>query len=302
MDEKNNQNISEKVVDFKDTNETNQTKVQEIDLNAFIVPAINIVAALIIGASIFFTGTYIVQGITENTKKINEKLDVIKLSGGTAAADTGQTADTPTVTITEDQIKSLMTDTSLTFGNKDAKLKFVEFTDPSCPFCHIATGMNTALNTGRFATAATGGTYVAPIPEMKKLVDEGKASITLVFTVGHGAGEIAMQGWYCAKEKGKFWEVHDKSMTSAGYDLINNVVQNNVANSDKFADFVKEIVDPTFMTDCLKSGKYASKISEGQTLASQFGVQGTPGFFIGTKAFNGAYSWADMKATADALL
>jgi len=210
--------------------------------------------------------------------------------------------EAPTAKVTQEQLNAIMTLTSLTFGNKDAKLKFVEFIDPSCPYCHVASGGNTDYQTDRFLPVEKGGTYVPPVPEMKKLVHEGKASMTIVFTVGHGAGEVAMQGWYCANEKGKFWEVHDKSLTKEGYALINDVVKNSLENAPKFAEFTKDIVDPDFMTECIKSGKYASKITEGQQIASTFGVRGTPEFFIGTTPFNGAYSWTDMKSAADSLL
>jgi len=294
-------------------NKTNQTEINDVvkkvdeskdagqvlDISNYITPIVNLAAAFIIGGAIIYAATMVAQSSSDNTVKITEAVSKIQVAGGTQAAN----AEVPAVKVTEDQINSIMTSTSLTFGNKDAKLKFVEFTDPSCPYCHIANGENTDFNkTGRFATVENGGTYIAPVPEMKKLVDAGKASMTIVFTVGHGAGEVAMQGWYCANEKGKFWEVHSKSMSKEGYDAINNTIQNNVENASKFAELTKDIVDPTFMTDCIKSGKYASKITEGQQIASSFGVQGTPGFFINTTPFNGAYSWNDMKSVAESLL
>jgi hypothetical protein len=39
---------------------------------------------------------------------------------------------------------------------------------------------------------------------------------------------------YCAKEKGKFWEVHDLLMSAAGFDLVNNKVKNDVVQGRRY--------------------------------------------------------------------
>lgn len=76
-----------------------------------------------------------------------------------------------------------------------------------------------------------GGTYVAPVPEMKRLVDEGKAAFVFIYTNGHGNGEMGTKAMYCAHEKGNFWPVHDKLMSSEGYGLLNDVVKNDKTKS-----------------------------------------------------------------------
>ena len=53
------------------------------------------------------------------------------------------------------------------FGKKDSKILFVEFSDPSCPFCHVAAGKNPELNKqagAQFTMEKDGGTYVPPVP------------------------------------------------------------------------------------------------------------------------------------------
>lgn len=210
----------------------------------------------------------------------------------------------PTVSI--EKIKELFTTgDNLTFGDEKRKALFVEFSDPSCPYCHVAAGKNGELNKqmgDRFILAADGGSYVPPVVEMKKLVDAGKASFVWIYSPGHGNGELGSKALYCADEKGKFWEAHDLLMSNAGYTLLNDVVKNEKANSGQLADFLKPAVDPAFLKSCLESGKYDGRIASDTALAAAYGAQGTPGFYVNTTNFAGAYSWTDMKSAVDAAL
>ncbi len=129
------------------------------------------------------------------------------------------------------QVEALFADKdNLVLGNRDSKLKFVEFSDTSCPFCHVAAGKNPELSVQmnpRFATADEGGTYVPPVLEIRKLVEEGKAALAWFYTPGHGNGELGTLALYCANEQGKFWEAHDKLMNNEGYALVNDKVKND---------------------------------------------------------------------------
>ncbi len=225
---------------------------------------------------------------------------------GTQAQAQAQQPTAPTqVSVTQDMIKGLFDDKNITMGKSDAKLTFVEFSDPSCPYCHIAAGKNPSLNAqagDRFKLVSDGGSYLAPVPEMKKLVDQGKASFVWVYSPGHGNGELATQALYCAQEKGKFWPVHDKLMSKEGYDLLNETVKNDKANSGKLAEFLKDAIKQSDMQKCLESGKYADRIATDTQTATKFGVAGTPGFFVNTQMYAGAYSFTDMKSAVDAAL
>lgn len=208
------------------------------------------------------------------------------------------------VQVSDKQINDLFKKDFITFGDKNAKLKFVEFSDPSCPFCHVAAGKNPELAAQmgeQFKTAAEGGTYLPPVEEMKKLVDDGKAAFAWIYQNGHGNGELATKALYCANDAGKFWEAHDLLMTNAGYTLINETVKNDKANAPAMAEFLAGVVDTNAMTECLSSGKYDKVIERDQTTARSLGVNGTPGFFVNTKNFSGAYSFTDMKADVDAV-
>jgi len=210
------------------------------------------------------------------------------------------------VTVSMDQIKALFNDkANITFGDAKKKLLLVEFSDPSCPYCHIAAGKNSELNKqvgDRFILKADGGSYEAPVPAMKKLVDEGKAGYVWMYSPGHGNGELATQAFYCAKDQNKFWEVHDLLMSNLGYDLLNETVKNDVANADKLVEFVKGVVKADEFKSCLTSGKYAARVQSDTTMSRKFGVSGTPSFFVNTQNFGGAYSFVDMQSAVDAAL
>lgn len=220
----------------------------------------------------------------------------------TTTTTTQQQATKPTVS--KDQIKALFDKGLMTFGNKDSKLTFVEFSDPSCPYCHVAGGKNAELNKKigpQFTLVSDGGKYVSPVVEMKKLVDSGKASFVWGYFNGHGNGEMGTKAFYCAYDKGKFWEVHDLLMSAKGYDLLNNTVKNDVANAGKLADFLKPAgVDG--LLDCLKSDKYNQRLQNEMNIGLELGVSGTPGFYVNETNFAGAYSFTDMKSAVDSAL
>ena len=219
-------------------------------------------------------------------------------AGGTAQQPAAQ------ATVTLAQVQNAFNKSIIKFGDSKKKVLFVEISDPSCPYCHIAGGKNSELNsqTGQFKLVADGGTYIAPVPEMKKLVDSGKAAYALVYYPGHGSGEMGAKAFYCAFEKGKFWQVNDLLMTNEGYNLMNNTIKNDKTKSGDLAQFLAGAIDADFMKTCLDSGKYDAQLAKDQELAKGLNVAGTPGFFINATPFSGAYSFADMQASVDAAL
>lgn len=202
-------------------------------------------------------------------------------------------------TVTISTIKALFNNKNIVIGNKNSKNLLVEVADPSCPYCHIAAGKNPELSKQagpQFTMVADGGTYIPPVPEMKKLVDGGKAAFVYIYSPGHGNGEMGVKALYCANEQGKFWQAHDLLMSNAGYSLMNNDVKNDKTKSQQMADFLASAVNNSQLKQCLDSGKYDAEIAEDTALAKTLGVRGTPGFFINTTNFAGAYSWKDMES------
>ena len=255
---------------------------------------------LLVGA--FFLGSL--------TTKISylEKGAKTETAGTTAAAQPQQAAAQPAAAVKVDinAIKDIFNNKDvIKFGDANKKLLLVEIADPSCPFCQAAAGKNPELNKqmgAQFTLPSDGGTYVSPVQEMRKLVDSGQASFAYIYQNGHGNGEMAMKALYCANDQGKFWDAHDKLMSNEGYNLINNDVKNDKTASGKLADFLSNVVNSNDLKSCLDSGKYDSYLASDQKLASSLGVNGTPGFFINTTNFAGAYSWKDMQSAADQAL
>lgn len=272
----------------------NSDKTSSFDLKSIkltpILIGLLVIAAFIIGV-LFTKVSYL-----EKNPKITD-----------SAAVQPQVTGEPTAPVVDlGAIKAIFGNNEvIKFGNADNKLLLVDISDPSCPYCQAAAGKNPELNKQmgtQFTLVADGGTYIPPVQEMKKLVEEGKASFAYIYQNGHGNGEMAMKALFCANEQDKFWEAHDKLMTNAGYTLINDVVKNDKASSGKLADFLAAVVNKTELKSCLDSGKYDSVLASNQALAGSLGVSGTPGFFVNTTNFAGAYSWTEMKPAADAAL
>lgn len=233
-----------------------------------------------------------------------QKVSSLEKGGTTATTTTAAAgAAAPSATIDIETIKGLWDKDIIKFGDKNSKLLFVEVADPSCPYCHVAGGDDPeiAASVGsQFKYVSDGGTYVPPVTEMKKLVDAGKASFAYLYFPGHANGEMAMKALYCANEKGKFWDAHQLIMSNEGYTLQNTTVKNDKTKSQTVADFLKSVIDPEFMKSCLDSGKYDSRLTEEQNLSATLAVSGTPGFFVNSQRFDGAYSFTDMKSAVDA--
>lgn len=250
-----------------------------------------LVVALVLMA--FFAGYLLNQN-----KALQEKAK----TGGTAD---GQQQAQQAVPISQEKVNKLFEKGYISFGDKNSKVKFVEVSDPSCPYCHIAGGRNpeVAASAGeQFKYVSDGGSYIPPVTEMRKLVDGGKAAYTTIYANGHGAGELAMQALYCAYDQGKFWDVHDVLMSNAGYELINNEVKNDTANIGKLVTFIGNKADSAVLTKCLSDRKYKARLGSDQQLAVDLGFQGTPYFIINTTPFAGAYSYKDMEETVNGLL
>lgn len=254
------------------------------------------VILLVVGA--YFLGVY---------KTKTEFLEKGAANTVAAVGQPGQQAAQVAKPVEMEKVNALFADESnMVFGKRDAKLKFVEFSDTSCPFCHVAAGKNPTLSVQmnpRFATADAGGSYVPPVLEIKKLVDEGKAALAWFYTPGHGNGELGTLALYCANEQGKFWEAHDLLMNKDGYSLVNDKVKNDRTKFGEMATFLKSAVDEKKLQSCLESKKYEARVASDPQIASGFGYGATPTFFINDKVVEGAASWTDsFKGIVDSLL
>jgi len=240
------------------------------------------VLALVVGA--YFLGVY------------KTKTEFLESNPNTVAAVAGDQAPVAQP-VDMASVEALFADESnIVLGERDAKIKFVEFSDTSCPFCHVVAGKNPELSkeiNPRFVAVADGGTYVPPVMEIKKLIEEGKAALAWFYTPGHGNGELGTLALYCAYEQGRFWEAHDLLMNNEGYDLVNEVVKNDRTKFGELTKFLGSSVDSSKMLSCLESKKYEARVSSDPQVASSFGYGATPTFFINDQVVEGAASWTD---------
>ncbi len=270
--------------------EKKEQKKEGVYLSNFVATAISLFILVLAFAAGFFAKAYF-GGIAPATKT------------GATLDTTGAQQAKPTVTLA--QVKDVFSKSVIKFGDTKRKVIFVEASDPSCPYCSIASGQNSKLNIDagdRFKLVADGGTYVSPVVEMRKLVEAGKASYALIYRNGHGAGEMAMKALYCAFDQGKFWEAHDLIMNGDGYNLVNNTVKNDKGKTNELVAYLAGVVDQNALKSCLDSGKYDGRLAEDTKLGDTLGVGGTPGFFVNDKMYAGAYSFTDMQSTVDGFL
>ena len=141
-------------------------------------------------------------------------------------------------------------------GRADAPVTIVEFSDYQCPFCQ------------RF--------FATTLPAIKKeYIDAGK--VRYVFRDHpmdqlHPYARKAAEAAHCAGDQGKYWEMHDV--------LFQNP---NALGPPQLAEHARSVgLDSPAFDACLSSGKHAARVQRGVTDGAAAGVQGTPGFVIGS--------------------
>lgn len=165
-------------------------------------------------------------------------------------------------------------------GDKNAKVKIIEFADLRCPFCE------------QF--------FKESEPQIiKDYVDSGKA----VFYFRHfaflgDASTLAANATECANEQGKFWEMHDylyknqppESDTSMyTVDNLTQVAGNLGMNTENFRS-------------CLSTNKYQKNVDKDMSEGQTAGVSGTPTLFVNGVSIVGAVPYAQIKQQIDAAL
>lgn len=110
------------------------------------------------------------------------------------------------------------------------------------------------------------------------------------FPLGNHARALpAAEAALCAKEQGKFWELHDK------------ILQNQRALEDAdLKRYAGEIgLDVEVFNACLDSGKFKDEVMQDQREGQQAGVTGTPAFFINGRFLSGAQPFDAFKSVID---
>ncbi len=159
-------------------------------------------------------------------------------------------------------VMKISADNDPVIGNLDAPITIIEFSDFQCPFC------------ARFFTQTLPLIY-------EEYIDQGK--VKLVFRDYpiqsiHPNAVPASVASECANEQGKFKEMHDILFGKQN----EWSKQETVDALSLFSQYATEIqLEQETFDSCLTSGKYIDEIQKDLVDGQNYGVSGTPGFFVG---------------------
>jgi protein-disulfide isomerase len=171
-------------------------------------------------------------------------------------------------------VANVSTDDDPYLGSDDAKVTIVEFSDYQCPLCY------------RF--------FIQTFEQLKKdYIDTGK--VNFVFRdfplIGkHLQALKAAETANCALDQEKYWEMHE---------LIFTKIQDWSANekaSDLFKTYASDLgLDTVKFNDCLDTDKYVEEIAKDINDGKEYGVRGTPYFYVNGRLIPGAMAYASFK-------
>jgi len=232
-----------------DLNTDGKISVKKSTFNGLIIGLIAIV-----GIAAFFAGSYITsmnseQITSEDLDKAIAKLELKLLQN---QLPTNQPKEPVKISADDDPF----------FGNPDAPITIVEFSDFQCPFC------------ARFHTQT--------LPSiLEEYIDQGKVKLVFRdFPIQsiHPNALPASVAAECANDQGKFKDMHDTLFEKQSE-------WNKVETVDALSLFSQyasdmQLEQETF-DSCLTSGKHISEIRKDLDDGRDYGVSGTPGFFVG---------------------
>lgn len=159
------------------------------------------------------------------------------------------------------------------FGNENAKVEILEFSDYQCPFC------------AKFA--------IQVFPLIKEnFIDKGLVKwYFLDFPLPfHNNVFIAHKAAKCAGEQGKYLEMHDLLFKRQS-EWKDSSLPKSIFES--YAKMLKLNID--LFKSCLDSNKYDNEIRNSINFGKSKGVKGTPTFFINGKEISGFRSYEEFK-------
>ncbi|MBR9699338.1 thioredoxin domain-containing protein [Candidatus Woesearchaeota archaeon] len=107
----------------------------------------------------------------------------------------------------------------------------------------------------------------------------------------HPNSQLAAEAAECAREQGKFWEMHDM--------LFERGVEGGIVQFEQYAVGLNLSAE---FSNCLHNKKYASLVKEDLLNGVRLGVMGTPSFIINGRFVSGAKSFEYFKEIIDSEL
>lgn len=158
---------------------------------------------------------------------------------------------------------------SATKGPNDAWVTVVEISDFQCPFCKRVG------------------------PTLTQIEEKYGDDVRFVFKHNalpfHKRAKPAALAAECARDQGKFWEMHDK--------LFEKQRELEDADLEKYAQEIG--LNTGTYKACYTSNKHSGRIDGDQRMANSFGARGTPAFFINGRFLSGAQPFSAFQALID---
>ena len=256
-------------------NNNEQITVKKSTFNIVIIGLI-----ITIGVAAFFVGSYT---STLNSNQISEEvldkaLAKLELKLLQNQLPTKQPVAPVKISVDDDPI----------IGNADAPITIIEFSDFQCPFC------------ARFHT------QTLPLL-LEEYIEQGKVKLVFRdFPIQsiHPNAVPASVAAECANEQGKFREMHDMLFEKQNE-------WNKLETADTlslFSQYASNMqLEQNAFDSCLTSEKYIEEIKNDLNDGREYGVSGTPGFFVGNDQvgyveLKGAQPFDSFKKVIDAQL
>ncbi len=234
--------------------ELNQNDDLEISVKKSTFKGLVIGLIVIVGVAAFFAGSY-VSNLTSN--QISEE-------------DLEETIAKLELKILQNQLPTeqpklpmkISADNDPIIGDPNAPITIIEFSDFQCPFC------------ARFHT------QTLPLIH-EEYIQQGKVKLVFrdfpIQSIHPNALPAAVAS-ECANEQGKFKEMHDTL-----FENQNEWSRQETANAlSLFSQYAKEMqLEQEVFDSCLINGKYIEEIRKDLEDGQNYGISGTPGFFVG---------------------
>ena len=237
-----------------DDSEINQNNNEKISVKKSTFNGLLVGIIILVGVTAFFAGSY-TSNLNSNqisAADLDEAIAKLELKLLQNQLPTKQAVEPVKISIDDDPI----------IGNPDAPITIVEFSDFQCTFC------------ARFHTQT--------LPSLiGEYIEQGKVKIVFRdFPIQsiHPNALPASVAAECANDQNKFREMHD-----ALFENQND--WNRLETIDAislFSQYASDMqLDQGSFDSCLNSGKHIPEIQNDLNDGREYGVTGTPGFFVG---------------------
>lgn len=184
-------------------------------------------------------------------------------------------------------------------GNPNAPIKFVEYSDPSCPFCKAFNPTMVDIMQAYGPTGKVAWVY-RQFPLMRPVDQSG--------AVPHPNSAIQAQGFECAAALGgakAFFDFEKRWFAAFPDDGADRSASVDRAQLDATAKSIG--LDKAAFEACIASGRFQAKLDKSYDEAISAGVAGTPTTFLFTPSGNqiplvGIQDFATLKSSIDTLI